>query len=94
MAEPGSLYRVRIEPDGLEFTATAERPVLLSAQDAGIEMPSSCRNGTCRACIAWLLEGSVTYRIEWPGLLPEEKGTHVLPCCAYPASDLSLAPLR
>lgn len=93
MTDPRPLFRVRMEPEGLEFAAGAEQPLLLSALEAGIEMPSSCRNGTCRACIAWLLEGRVAYRIEWPGLLPEEKTTHVLPCCAYPQSDLTLASL-
>ncbi len=91
MTDPRPHYRVRIEPEGWEFNASADQPLMLSALDAGIELPSSCRNGTCRTCIAWLLEGRVQYRIDWPGLLPEEKGTHVLPCCAYPQSDLTLA---
>jgi hypothetical protein len=33
----------------------------------------------------------VDYRIAWPGLLPEEKaGGWVLPCVAYPLSDVVL----
>jgi hypothetical protein len=33
----------------------------------------------------------VTYRIDWPGLSSEEKdGGFILPCVAYPASDLEL----
>jgi hypothetical protein len=34
----------------------------------------------------------VTYRIEWPGLSGEEKQDgYMLPCVAYPQSDLVLA---
>jgi hypothetical protein len=38
-----------------------------------------------------LVQGRVRYAIEWPGLLPEEKAEGwVLPCAAYPESDLVL----
>ena len=82
-------FEVRIEPQGLVFRASAARPLLLSAADAGFELPTSCRNGTCRTCMRLLRAGSVTYRIEWPGLLAEEKEEGwILPCVAHPASDL------
>jgi hypothetical protein len=52
---------------------------------------SSCRNGSCRTCICRLLEGEVAYRIEWPGVLPEEKAQgFILPCVAHPQSDVVL----
>lgn len=36
-----------------------------------------------------LLSGRVAYRIEWPGLLAEEKAEGwILPCVAYPEADL------
>jgi len=38
-----------------------------------------------------LERGTVRYEIEWPGLSAEEKAEGcVLPCVAYPCSDLSL----
>ncbi|MEP6791635.1 MAG: 2Fe-2S iron-sulfur cluster-binding protein [Ramlibacter sp.] len=77
---------------GAAFAAPATQPLLQSAAQAGIEMPASCRNGTCRACISRLLKGRVSYRIEWPGLLPEEKADgFILPCVAYPESDVLLS---
>ena len=46
---------------------------------------------TCRTCIGQLVEGRVRYDIEWPGLSPEEKAEGcVLPCVAYPESDIVL----
>ena len=36
-----------------------------------------------------LVSGHVAYRIEWPGLLAEEKADGwILPCVAYPQTDL------
>ena len=73
------------------FDAPAHRAVLLSAEAAGVTMPSSCRNGTCRACMQLLVSGRVSYRIEWPGLLAEEKAAGwILPCVACPETDLVL----
>lgn len=82
-------HRVRLEPAGREFEAPADQPLLLAARAAGLQLPSSCRNGSCRACMCRLRSGRIDYRIDWPGLLAEEKAEGwILPCVAYPASDL------
>lgn len=84
-------YLALLQPSGRTFEACADQTLLASAAAAGIEMRSSCRNGTCRTCLRPLRGGRVHYRIEWPGLLPEEKaGGWVLPCVAYPLSDVVL----
>jgi len=84
-------FHARLQPSGRAFAAPAGRTLLASALDAGVELPNSCRNGTCRACLRPLHAGTVHYRIAWPGLLPEERsGGWVLPCVAYPTSDVVL----
>lgn len=86
-----TVFRARIGPAGPSFEAPASLSLLQAAQTAGLDMASSCRNGTCRACLRPLHAGRVHYRIAWPGLLPEEKtGGWVLPCVAYPLSDVVL----
>jgi ferredoxin len=81
----------RIEPGGFRFDTEAGRTLLQSAEAAGIELPSSCRNGTCRTCICRLLDGEVRLRIEWPGLSREEKAEGwILPCVAEPLGDVTL----
>ena len=87
--------RVRLEPSGLGFDAEAGTTLLKAAEAAGIELPSSCRNGTCRTCICRRLSGETRHTIEWPGLSAEEKAEGwILPCVAEAVSDLSLdAPL-
>lgn len=85
------LHEVRIEPMSLAFRTDEQTPLVLAAQAGGIRLPSSCRNGTCRACLCRLLEGRIVYRIEWPGLSPDEKAEGwILPCVALARSDLRI----
>ena len=82
-------FTVLLQPRGLSFDASDEATVLDAAQLDGVRIPTSCRNGTCRTCMCRLVSGKVAYRIEWPGLTPEEKADNfILPCVAYPQSDL------
>jgi len=94
MTEEGAAsgqFQARLQLSGRAFAAPADRTLLASALAAGIELASSCRNGTCRTCLRPLHAGSVRYHIPWPGLLPEERaGGWVLPCVAYPLSDVVL----
>jgi len=84
-------FRVTLRPSGLQFEAGAEETLLQAALRAAIALPSSCRNGTCRACMCRLQSGQVAYRIEWPGLSREEKRDgFILPCVAYPLGDAVL----
>ncbi|RIX75204.1 2Fe-2S iron-sulfur cluster-binding protein [Acidovorax cavernicola] len=83
--------KVRLEPSGLEFEAEAGVTLLHAAEAAGIELPSSCRNGTCRTCVCQRLSGESRHLIEWPGLSLDEKiEGWILPCVAEALSDLTL----
>lgn len=83
--------RVGIAPQGWHFDADAGATLLLAAQQAGIRLPSSCRNGTCRTCLCRLRSGSVRYLIDWPGVsLDEKRDGWILPCVAVAESDLEL----
>ena len=85
-------FNVRLDAEGAHFSASPSLPILQSAVLAGVPMDSSCRNGTCRTCIRRRVSGQVAYRIEWPGLSAEEKQAgYILPCVAYPLSDLVIA---
>lgn len=86
-----STTTLRIEPGGVELPVAAGRSLLEAARDAGLRPPSLCRNGSCRECMAQLLEGQVRYRIDWPGLSAQEKAEGwVLPCVALPLGDVVL----
>ena len=88
---PTKIYIGRAQPDDQQFDAWSNQPLLLSIEQGGIDWPSSCRNGTCRTCYSKLESGQVRYEIDWPGLSSEEKEEgYVLPCVAYPCSDVVL----
>lgn len=84
-----AVRRITLEGKQWQFDAGPDTTVLVAAEQAGIRLPSSCRNGTCRTCLRQLAAGAVRYRIEWPGVSREERAEGwFLPCVAYPCSDL------
>jgi|EP01034_Spumella_vulgaris_P028757 ferredoxin len=84
--------KVSLTVQGWQFDAGDGSTLLMAAQQAGIRLPSSCRNGTCRTCICRMGSGSVRYLVEWPGLSADEKREgYILPCVAVAQSDVELA---
>ena len=85
------IFTVRIEPSQLQYDVEGDLTLLEAADMSRVQLPSSCRNGTCRTCMCRLLSGEVAYSIDWPGLSAEEKAVgYVLPCVARPTSNLVL----
>ncbi|MDQ2819928.1 MAG: 2Fe-2S iron-sulfur cluster-binding protein [Pseudomonadota bacterium] len=83
-------YDIQFLPAGLHCSG-ATASVLHSAEAAGISLPSSCRNGTCRTCLCRMRSGRVRYLVDWPGLSADERRDgDILPCVAVPLSDLVL----
>ncbi len=88
-------FKVVIRPLGRSFDAPAGVPLVRAARDAGLILPSSCRNGTCRTCICQLVSGRVRHDLEWPGLSVDEKADGlILPCVAMPETALVIEVLR
>jgi ferredoxin len=88
------VFQLHLPATGVTLPAPDDASLLQTLLAAGVDWPASCRNGSCRACIGQLAAGNVRYRVEWPGLLPEEKASGaVLPCVACPSSDVVLQPL-
>jgi ferredoxin len=94
MTTDATLFTITLLPLGTTVPAQGGT-VLQACEAAGIDLPTSCRNGTCRTCLCRLTSGSVRYLVEWPGLSIEEKrDNYLLPCVAVPTGDVVLtAPL-
>lgn len=87
-----SPFRIVLQAPGAVFTAARGETLLAAAERAGIAMPNSCRNGTCRTCLCRAVEGRARHLIAWPGLSADEKREgYLLPCVAVAESDLTLA---
>jgi ferredoxin len=86
MTPPATLT---ILPLGTTVPVAPGQSLLEAALAAGVSLPRSCRNGTCRACRCQMLSGAVRYRIDWPGLSPDEREAgEILPCVALPGTDV------
>lgn len=84
-------YEWLIQPLNRAFRVPNGHTLLQAAEEAGLTLPSLCRNGTCRECMCHAPMGQVRYALEWPGLLAEEKVQGwVLPCVAIPLTNGTL----
>jgi CDP-4-dehydro-6-deoxyglucose reductase len=83
-------YQITIQSSGHHYTAKASQSVLQSALDAGINLPYSCRNGTCGSCKGTVISGEVDYGDYLSSALTdaERAAGKALFCCALPCSDL------
>ncbi len=68
----------------------ADRYILQSGENQGVDLPFSCRNGACTSCAVRILSGEV-YQPEAVGLSPHlrDRG-YALLCVSYPRSDLEV----
>ena len=82
---------VRQGPQEWTIPASADEPVLVAVERAGIKAPSRCRAGECGWCRSRLLSGTV--------FIPQENEMrrwadvhygYIHPCCSFPTSDLVL----
>ncbi|QNP29786.1 2Fe-2S iron-sulfur cluster-binding protein [Cylindrospermopsis curvispora] len=79
--QTGLSHRVQVPHD---------RYILHSAENNGVELPFSCRNGACTTCAVRVLSGEI-YQPEAIGLSPElRRQGYALLCVSYACSNLEV----
>ncbi len=87
-------YKVRLLNTSQNLDVTIECPddkfILEAAEDNNLELPYSCRAGSCSTCLGKVTKGTIDQPDQT--FLDEEqiaKG-FVLTCVAYPTSDVTV----
>jgi tRNA pseudouridine32 synthase / 23S rRNA pseudouridine746 synthase len=84
-------FTISLQKARIQWQCESDETLLMSALRQGIELPSSCQNGTCRTCLLQSNSTRHTYRIEWPGLSAQEKASGMtLSCVATPAENMCI----
>lgn len=92
MSGDSTYHRVTLMPERRTFSVRADESVLDAALHVGINLPHSCKGGSCGACRARLLAGTVSYPFGVPiGITAEEQAQgYALLCEARATTDLSV----
>ncbi len=86
---PAAGFKVRFAISGSEVTTDGDSDLLDLAEVNGIEIDYSCRSGSCQSCKVKCSSGEVDMEDADLEDSEREEGW-ILPCVAYPKSDLTL----
>ena len=87
-------YKVKLLNKAQNIDVTIDCPedkfILEAAEDNNIELPYSCRAGSCSTCLGKVTKGSIDQPDQT--FLDEEQigNGFVLTCVSYPTSDVTL----
>ncbi|MGB7444002.1 MAG: 2Fe-2S iron-sulfur cluster-binding protein [Coleofasciculaceae cyanobacterium] len=89
-----AVYQVRLVNPTVNLDQTIEVPngqyILDMAEEAGIRLPASCREGNCSSCVAKVVSGEVDQSEQKFLQQSEIEAGYTVTCVAYPLSDCTI----
>jgi len=89
-----AVYQVRLVNPAInldrELAVPDDQYILDIAEEAGIRLPSGCKQGECSACVAKLVNGEVDQSEQKFLRSSELEAGYTVTCVAYPLSNCTL----
>lgn len=89
-----AVYQVRLLNPEINLDRTISVPddqyILDIAEDAGIRLPSGCKQGECSSCVAKLVSGEIDQSEQKFLQQSEIEASYIVTCVSYPLSDCTL----
>jgi ferredoxin-NADP reductase len=77
-----SAFEVELDASGITLTVGAGQTLAEAIEDAGVDLPTSCREGTCGTCETYVLEGEPDHRDSYLTAEEQASGEVIMPCCS------------
>lgn len=90
---PGALdgartsFEVVLELSGLSVTVGPDESIVDAVTAAGVDVPTSCREGTCGTCETAVIEGEIDHRDSFLSPEEQESGETMMVCCSRARSS-------
>ncbi|MFM2483102.1 YcbX family protein [Celerinatantimonas sp. YJH-8] len=91
VSERSTPYLVTFEPMTLQVQGQTDQSLLEIAEEAGVDLPSSCRQGSCGCCRVKRIQGEVESVADYALSEDELAQGYVLACSCYPRSDVVIS---
>jgi ferredoxin-NADP reductase len=75
-------FEVELEASGITLTVGADQTLAEAIEAAGVDLPTSCREGTCGTCETYVLEGEPDHRDSYLTAEEQASGEVIMPCCS------------
>ncbi|MFD9669385.1 flavin reductase family protein [Rhodococcus sp. NPDC059968] len=79
---PREEFEVEFRRSGLTFTVRADETILDAAEERGVNLEMSCREGTCATCLVPVLEGMPDHRDSVLSEAEQDAGDSIIVCCS------------